>query len=119
MRPAHRLESLPVYFRHPDARVKALAKQGVDVIKLDIGSPDGLRSGRYRCARAGRERAHKSWLRGRWHWHVKRCARRLPITTPGAMATPDVASEVLPLIGSKEGIAQLRRWPWLDSVTWC
>ena len=42
MRSARRLESLPLYvFATLDAKLKALRDQGVDIIKLDIGSPDG------------------------------------------------------------------------------
>ena len=42
MRAARRLDSLPIYvFALLDAKLKAARAQGVDVIKLDIGSPDG------------------------------------------------------------------------------
>ena len=42
MRAAHRLDSLPIYvFALLDAKLKSLRDRGVDIIKLDIGSPDG------------------------------------------------------------------------------
>ena len=42
MKAARRLDSLPIYvFAVLDAKLKAVRDQGIDVIKLDIGSPDG------------------------------------------------------------------------------
>ncbi len=115
MRPAHRLESLPVYFFATlDARVKALAKQGVDVIKLDIGSPDGpppqaVIDALVRAANVPTNHGYAGYtgtpaLRQAIADYY---ARRYGVTL-------DVASEVLPLIGSKEGIANMAL-AWLDS----
>ncbi len=42
MRPSRRLDSLPVYaFASLDAKLQTLQAQGLDIIRLDIGSPDG------------------------------------------------------------------------------
>ncbi len=114
MRPAHRLESLPVYFFATlDARVKALAKQGVDVIKLDIGSPDGpppqaVIDALTRAANTPTKHGYAGYtgtpvLRQAIADYY---ARRYDVAL-------DMATEVLPLIGSKEGIANMAL-AWLD-----
>ncbi len=114
MRPAHRLDSLPIYvFATLDAKIKALRAQGIDVIKLDIGSPDGPPAGFIVEALA------KSAAQPGAHGYA------------GYVGTPQlrqamvdyyatrfdvpltVADEVLPLIGSKEGIANMAL-AWLD-----
>lgn len=114
MRPAHRLGSLPVYFFATlDARIKALTKQGVDVIKLDIGSPDGpppqaIIDALARAANTPTNHGYAGYagtprLRQAM---VDYYAQRYGVAL-------DVATEVLPLIGSKEGIANMAL-AWLD-----
>lgn len=114
MRPAHRLDSLPVYFFATlDAKVKALQRQGVDVIKLDIGSPDGpppqpVIDALVRSANTPTHHGYAGYY-GTPAFRqaiVDHYARRYDVTL-------DVGTEVLPLIGSKEGIANMAL-AWLD-----
>lgn len=114
MRSAHRLESLPLYvFATLDTKLKALRSRGVDVIRLDIGSPDGpppdfvIQS----LAQAASSPARHGYsgytgtplLRQAM---IDYYAHRFGVSL-------DVATEVLPLIGSKEGIANIAL-AWLD-----
>lgn len=114
MKPARRLESLPTYFFAAlDEKLKVLRAQGVDIIKLDMGSPDGPPPGFIidALAQSAADPTHHGYA--------------------GYLGTPklrqamvayyrarfnvglDVDSEVLPLIGSKEGIAHMAL-AWLD-----
>ena len=55
MKAARRLDSLPIYvFALLDAKLKAARAQGIDIIKLDIGSPDGPPAAGSDCRNAGR-----------------------------------------------------------------
>ncbi len=114
MRSARRLDSLPLYvFATLDAKLKALRDRGVDVIKLDIGSPDGpppefVVQALYHSASdptrhgyagyAGTPRLRQAM--------VDYYGRRFGVTL-------NVANQVLPLLGSKEGIANMAL-AWLD-----
>lgn len=114
MRSAHRLESLPLYvFATLDAKLKALRSRGVDVIRLDIGSPDGpppdfvIQS----LAQAAADPARHGYAGYTGTPSLRQAmvgyyARRFGVPL-------DVATEVLPLIGSKEGIANIAL-AWLD-----
>jgi LL-diaminopimelate aminotransferase len=114
MNPAHRVDALPIYFFAAlDARVKALRTQGVDVIKLDIGSPDGpppdfITDALAKSADDPRQHGYAGYygipkLRQAM---VDYYARRFGVSL-------NVEDEVLPLIGSKEGIAHMAL-AWLD-----
>jgi LL-diaminopimelate aminotransferase len=114
MKPARRLDSLPVYaFASLGARLQALQASGVDVIRLDIGSPDGPPTPLVIETLAAS--AHDPGKHG----------------YPGFMGLPalrqamagyyqrrfgvelNASGEILPLIGSKEGIANMSL-AWLD-----
>lgn len=114
MRSARRLESLPLYvFATLDAKLKTLRDQGVDVIKLDIGSPDGPPPDfvvEQLCRSASDPARHgyagytgTSKLRQAM---VDYYRQRFGVTL-------SVANQVLPLLGSKEGIANMAL-AWLD-----
>ncbi|HSJ54176.1 MAG TPA: aminotransferase class I/II-fold pyridoxal phosphate-dependent enzyme, partial [Anaerolineae bacterium] len=108
MKVANRLESLPAYvFARLGERLKELASQGADIIRLDIGSPDlpppdTITNALYHSAQKAKNhgyggyygtpelrRAMASYYEGRF----------------GVSLSPD--KEVVPLIGSKEGIANV------------
>ncbi|MBC8447205.1 MAG: LL-diaminopimelate aminotransferase, partial [Chloroflexi bacterium] len=114
MQPADRLSRLPMYvFASLGARIRALQAEGLDVIRLDIGSPDMPPPDLII------EALHRSALNPDHHGYA------------GYLGTPalrqatadyyaqrfgvalDPASEVLPLIGSKEGIVNMAL-AWLD-----
>jgi len=114
VRSARRLESLPVYvFATLDAKLKAVRARGVDVIRLDIGSPDGpppvfVIDSLARAAADATRHGYAGYtgtplLRQAM---VGYYAQRFGVSL-------DVATEVLPLIGSKEGIANIAL-AWLD-----
>lgn len=114
MRSARRLESLPLYiFATLDTKLKALRSRGVDVIRLDIGSPDGpppefvIQA----LAQAAADPAHHGYAGYTGTPFLRQAmvayyAQRFGVSL-------DVATEVLPLIGSKEGIANIAL-AWLD-----
>lgn len=114
MKPARRLESLPMYvFAALGARLKTLQAQGLDIIRLDVGSPDAPPPG-FIVQSLG-EAIQKPDRHG----------------YPGYSGTPQLRQaivdyyhqrfgvalnagvEVLPLIGSKEGITNIAL-AWLD-----
>lgn len=114
MRSARRLSSTPPYvFATLDGKIARLREQGVDIIRLDIGSPDGpppeavVRALARSASDPGRHGyagyAGTPALRAAMvHYYRQRFGVVL-----------DTASQVLPLIGSKEGIAHLAM-AWLD-----
>lgn len=114
MRSSHRLESLPLYvFATLDARIKALQAQGVDVIKLDIGSPDGppptfVVDALAQSAGMSNKHGYAGYVgtpklrQAMVDYYRSRFGVEL-----------NVANEVLPLLGSKEGIANMAL-AWLD-----
>ena len=114
MRSARRLDSLPLYvFATLDAKLKALRSQGVDVIKLDIGSPDGPPPGFViqSLAQAAADPARHGYA-----GYAGTPSLRQAMVDYYALrfgVSIDVATEVLPLIGSKEGIANIAL-AWLD-----
>ena len=114
MRPARRLESLPPYmFAELDRKIEAKRAEGVDVISLGVGDPDqptpahvveALREA------AGDPATHQ--YPSYWGLPALREAiARWYGTRFGVELDPD--TEVLPLIGSKEGIAHLA-WAFVD-----
>jgi len=106
--PAQRLSSLPSYvFAVIGDRIRAMEKAGVDVIRLDIGSPD------LPPPDAVIEALHQSANRADTHGYsgyrgtprfrqaiANYYQRRFNVTV-------DPETEVLPLLGSKEGIVNL------------
>jgi len=114
VRSARRLESLPVYvFATLDAKLKAVRARGVDVIRLDIGSPDGPPPGFVidSLARAAADATRHGYAGYTGTPLLRQAmvgyyAQRFGVSL-------DVATEVLPLIGSKEGIANIAL-AWLD-----
>ncbi|MDH7485751.1 MAG: LL-diaminopimelate aminotransferase [Anaerolineae bacterium] len=114
MQPADRLNRLPMYvFASLEARIRALQAEGVDVIRLDIGSPD-LPPPDFII-----EALYRSALNPDHHGYAGYSgtpALRQAIADTYAQrfgVTLDPASEVLPLIGSKEGIVNMAL-AWLD-----
>ena len=108
MRISDRVTTLPPYvFAGIEQRIGAARARGVDVISLGVGSPDLApppQIVRALCASAEREDAHgyagyygTPALRGAIAGYY---ARRFGVTL-------DVESEVLPLLGSKEGLAHM------------
>lgn len=115
MQPAKRLERFPPYvFATLASRIKDLQAQGIDVIRLDIGSPDlpppsFIIDALAEAARRPDQHGYPSFngtptlRRAMAGYYAQRFAVDL-----------DPDSEVLPLIGSKEGIAHLAL-AWLDA----
>ncbi len=108
MKEAHRLEELPPYLfaKIDEAKQKALAK-GIDIIDLGIGDPDLPTPQRIikrlsieaEKAQSHRYPSYKGHIRFREaiaRWYADRFE-----------VHPDPKSEVLPLIGSKEGIGHI------------
>ncbi len=105
---ARRLTRLPPYlFVEIDALKERMIRRGREVIDMGVGDPDqppprfilqamvkALRSGR--CHRYPSNRGLTEFREAIARWHRERFRVRL-----------DPASEILPLIGSKEGIAHL------------
>ena len=114
MRAAQRLDSLPIYvFAKLDAKLKAIRAQGVDVIKLDIGSPDGPPPAAIVTALTDSAHApSKHGYAGYFGTPQLRQAMADYYATRFGV-TVDSGNEVLPLIGSKEGIANMAL-AWLD-----
>ena len=114
MKPARRLDSLPMYmFAALATRLKKLQAQGLDVIRLDMGAPDGPPTAEIIEAlhRSAQIPANHNYA-GYYGAPALRQAivdyyrRRFGVAL-------NVADEVLPLIGSKEGIANIAL-AWLD-----
>jgi LL-diaminopimelate aminotransferase len=114
MRSARRLESLPLYvFATLDVKLNALRSQGVDVIKLDIGSPDGPPPGFVvqTLAQSAADPARHGYA----GYAGTSCLRQAMVDYYAQCfdVAINVSDEVLPLIGSKEGIANMAL-AWLD-----
>jgi LL-diaminopimelate aminotransferase len=114
MRAAHRLDSLPEYvFAALGAKLRALEAQGQTIIRLDMGSPDGPPADfivEALAASAAEPTSH-----GYMGFTGIPQLRQAMADYYGARfnVAVDPGSEVLPLIGSKEGIANLAL-AWLD-----
>jgi LL-diaminopimelate aminotransferase len=114
MRAAHRLDSLPEYvFAALGAKLKALEAQGQTIIRLDMGSPDGPPPDFIVAALA--ESAAASTSHGYMGFTGTPQLRQAIVEYYGSRfgVALEAESEVLPLIGSKEGIANMAL-AWLD-----
>ena len=114
LRPAHRLDRIPPYvFAALAARIRTLQAQGMDIIRLDIGSPDLPPADFIIEALAAASR--RPDLHGYPSYTGAPALRRAIAAYYdqrfGVSLHPD--QEVLPLIGSKEGIVNLTV-AWLD-----
>jgi LL-diaminopimelate aminotransferase len=114
LRPAHRLDRIPPYvFAALAARVRALEAQGMDIIRLDIGSPD-LPPADF-IIEALATAARRPDLHGYPSYTgtpgLRRAIAAYYDRRFGVSLHPD--NQVLPLIGSKEGIVNLTV-AWLD-----
>jgi LL-diaminopimelate aminotransferase len=108
MKAANRLDNLPAYvFASLGERLKELAAQGRDVIRLDIGSPDlpppdAITDALYRSAQKPSNHGYGGYYgtpelrRAMASYYEQRFGVSL-----------DPGKEVVPLIGSKEGIANV------------
>ena len=114
MKAARRLDSLPIYiFAVLDAKLRAVRAQGIDVIKLDIGSPDGPPPASIITTLA--ESANDPARHGYAGYFGTPRLRQAMVDYYASRfgVALDGADEVLPLIGSKEGIANMAL-AWLD-----
>lgn len=115
MQPAKRLDRFPPYvFAALGSRIKALEAQGVDVIRLDIGSPDlppppSIIAALHEAAQRPDNHGYPSFTGTP---ALRRSIAGYYVRRFGVDLDPD--TEVLPLIGSKEGIAHLAL-AWLDA----
>jgi LL-diaminopimelate aminotransferase len=114
VKPAHRVDALPIYFFAAlEARVKSLQAQGVDVIKLDIGSPDGpppdfIIDALVKSAGDPRQHGYAGY------YGIPKLRQAMVDYYARRFGVPlNVEDEVLPLLGSKEGIAHMAL-AWLD-----
>jgi len=112
--PAERLTSLPPYpFARWAAEVAAVQRRGVDVIRLDIGNPDLAPPAHVvetLCASAS-EATHHGYASYRGLPFLRRAMSDYYARRFGVEIDPE--SEVVPLMGSKEGIVNLAL-AWLD-----
>jgi LL-diaminopimelate aminotransferase len=114
MRAAHRLDSLPEYvFAALGKKLKALEAQGRTIIRLDMGSPDGPPPGFIveALAESAATRTSHGYMGFTGTPQLRQAigdyyASRFEVFL-------NVESEILPLIGSKEGIANMAL-AWLD-----
>ena len=114
MRAARRLDSLPIYiFALLEAKLREVRARGIDVIKLDIGSPDGPPPASIVTALA--ESASDPTRHGYAGYFGTPRLRQSMVDYYASRfgVKVDGANEVLPLIGSKEGIANMAL-AWLD-----
>lgn len=108
MKVAHRVQSMPAYvFAKLEGRLRELTSQGKDIIRLDIGSPDlpppdWITEAMYRSAQHPAHHGYGGYYgipelrRAMTTYYERRFGVRL-----------DPNREVVPLIGSKEGIANV------------
>ena len=114
MRPSRRLDSLPVYaFASLGAKLQTLQAQGLDIIRLDIGSPDGPPT--QLVIETLATSAHNPGKHGYPGFMGLPALRQAMADYYRKRFGVDVsmADEILPLIGSKEGIANMSL-AWLD-----
>ncbi len=113
MRPAHRIERLPVlFFATLNQRIAALRAQGADVINLDAGSPDMPPAASLveSLKQSSDDPTRHSYGGYAGQPHLRQAiaeyyGRRFGVELDDA--------ELLPLIGSKEGLVNLHL-AWLD-----
>jgi LL-diaminopimelate aminotransferase len=114
MRAAHRLDSLPEYvFAALGAKLKALEAQGQTIIRLDMGSPDGPPADFIveALTRSAATSTSHGYMGFTGTPQLRQAIADYYSSRFGV--TLNVGSEVLPLIGSKEGIANMAL-AWLD-----
>jgi LL-diaminopimelate aminotransferase len=114
MRAAHRLDLLPEYvFASINAKLRALESQGLTIIRLDMGSPDGPPADFIVGALASSASSPTS--HGYAGFTGIPQLRQAMVDYYGSRfgVKLDEGKEVLPLIGSKEGIANMAL-AWLD-----
>ncbi|RPI58850.1 MAG: aminotransferase class I/II-fold pyridoxal phosphate-dependent enzyme [Chloroflexi bacterium] len=108
MKVANRLESLPAYvFARMGDRLRELASQGVDVIRLDIGSPDlpppdAITDALYHSAQKASNHGYGGYY---GIPELRRAMAGYYEQRFNVALSPE--KEVVPLIGSKEGIANV------------
>lgn len=108
MQIAHRMQALPAhFFASLSARVSALQSQGLDVIRLDEGAPDLPPEPWiiHALARSATNPSHHSYQPHRGTPQLRQAWASMYRNAYGVEIDPE--SEVLPLLGSKEGIFQL------------
>src|SRR3990167_8544757 len=105
---SHRLKNLPPYlFVEIDRAKRRALEKGVQVIDFGVGDPDGptpksIQSAMARAIKDPKnhhyplDRGNRAFREAAAHWMKKRFG-----------VSFDAESEILPLIGSKEGIAHL------------
>lgn len=106
--PAHRLKNLPPYaFAVQGQRIQKMLANGIDVISLDIGSPDMPPPPAVieALAESARHPARHGYTGYRGTSDFRQSIARYYQRRFGVTIDPD--REVLPLIGSKEGIVNL------------
>ena len=114
LRPARRLDSLPPYvFASLGAKLKDLEARGLDIIRLDMGSPDGppppyVVETLYASAKDPEHHGYTGFVGTA---ELRQAMAGYYSSRFGVSLNPD--DEVLPLIGSKEGIANMAL-AWLD-----
>jgi len=114
MKPAARLESVPMYvFAALGKRLKKLQAEGLDVIRLDMGSPDGPPPDFIieALAQSASDPTHHGYAGYFGTPQLRQAFVDYYATRFGV--TLNVADEIQPLIGSKEGLANLSL-AWLD-----
>ncbi len=114
MQPAKRLNNVPMYvFAAHGARLKKLAAEGLDIIRLDIGEPDApppafIIDELDKQARDPKKHGYAGYggtpelKQAIAHYYQRRFGVEVDATT-----------ETLPLLGSKEGLANIAL-AWLD-----
>lgn len=114
MRSAHRISDLPPYpFASLGRTIARLTAEGVDVIRVDIGSPDLPPNERIIAAlQNSAARGDKHGYGGYYGTKEFRAAVAAYYRNRFGV-TVNADTEVLPLIGSKEGIANMAL-AWLD-----
>jgi LL-diaminopimelate aminotransferase len=107
-RPATRLEQLPTYvFALISDRIRQMAAQGIDVIRLDIGSPDMPPPDFVveRLSQSAHTKTHHGYTDYKGTPDFRAAVTRHYAEHFEVELQPD--TEVLPLLGSKEGIVNL------------
>ncbi len=114
LHPAKRLDSVPPYvFATLAARLKALEAKGLSVIRLDIGAPDGPPADFIVQAltASAADPTHHSYAGYLGTPRLRQAF--VDYYTARFGVELDAGDEVLPLLGSKEGIANMA-FAWLD-----
>ena len=114
MRPSRRVASLPPYlFAQLDHKVAARRAQGADLISLGVGDPD-LPTPQHIVEALARAAADPSTHRYPSYWGLPELRESVAAFYQRRFGVAlDPATEVLPLIGSKEGVAHIA-FAWLD-----